>query len=230
VARTFVTKTKLLVNDGRGLGHTLKTFTSELKPLLLVLGSNQGGFLKRHLLGSVSDYLQHHARCPVMIVKNDRRGFVKHRKAHHVAIALDHNVHSDHCVDWFLREANLPKESLMVLLHVIPDAAAKPEARKFLASFKPKCMESQKDWNMKSGLVFFRDKKPSESLIKYCRDYDVDLLVVASKGKQQIARQIKGSMCDYAVHNFEGDVLVFRDWRTKILGAGSLAAVDDVPI
>ncbi|CAA6654391.1 unnamed protein product [Spirodela intermedia] len=36
---------------------------------LLVMGSHGYGFVKRALLGSVSDYCIHHAKCPVLIVK-----------------------------------------------------------------------------------------------------------------------------------------------------------------
>uniref|UniRef100_A0A453LSU0 UspA domain-containing protein n=1 Tax=Aegilops tauschii subsp. strangulata TaxID=200361 RepID=A0A453LSU0_AEGTS len=48
----------------------------EMRADLLVLGSRGLGMIKRALLGSVSDYLAHHACCPVLIVKPPN-------KAHH---------------------------------------------------------------------------------------------------------------------------------------------------
>ncbi|KAF0915166.1 hypothetical protein E2562_034078 [Oryza meyeriana var. granulata] len=41
----------------------------EMRADLLVLGSRGLGKIKRAFLGSVSDYLVHHACCPVLVVK-----------------------------------------------------------------------------------------------------------------------------------------------------------------
>ncbi len=45
------------------------TVASEEVPDLLVLGSRGLGSLERLMLGSVSDYVVHHASCPVMVVR-----------------------------------------------------------------------------------------------------------------------------------------------------------------
>jgi nucleotide-binding universal stress UspA family protein len=43
--------------------------SGEIKPDLLILGSRGLGNLERLMLGSVSDYVVHHAPCPVLIVR-----------------------------------------------------------------------------------------------------------------------------------------------------------------
>ncbi|KAM7261769.1 hypothetical protein ACFE04_020846 [Oxalis oulophora] len=54
----------------------------ELHVDLLVVGSRGLGRIKRAWLGSVSDYLTHHSKCPVLIVKPPKE--ISERKSEHV--------------------------------------------------------------------------------------------------------------------------------------------------
>ena len=38
---------------------------------VLVIGSSGKNWLRRHFGGSVSDYVTHHAPCPVMLIRHD---------------------------------------------------------------------------------------------------------------------------------------------------------------
>ncbi|KAJ3043569.1 hypothetical protein HDV00_004669 [Rhizophlyctis rosea] len=80
----------LLKKAGRKLGHPKFTLTllsthgdprdeliakvNALHVDLIVMGSRGHGALKRTLIGSVSDYVVHHASCPVTIVKPEKVG------------------------------------------------------------------------------------------------------------------------------------------------------------
>ncbi|KAJ3043435.1 hypothetical protein HDV00_005133 [Rhizophlyctis rosea] len=84
---------ELLKRHGRGLVEKKLSFTllstqgdpreeiiakiEALKIDLVVMGSRGRGALKRSLLGSVSDYVIHHAKCPVTIVKSNEHGSEK---------------------------------------------------------------------------------------------------------------------------------------------------------
>lgn len=52
-------------------GETLKDFAEANKMDLVIVGSRGLGFLKRQFIGSVSDYLIHHLKCSVLVVKDD---------------------------------------------------------------------------------------------------------------------------------------------------------------
>ncbi|KAI9475789.1 MAG: hypothetical protein EXX96DRAFT_485306 [Benjaminiella poitrasii] len=52
-------------------GETLKDFAEANKVDLVIVGSRGLGFIKRQFIGSVSDYLIHHLKCSVLVVKDD---------------------------------------------------------------------------------------------------------------------------------------------------------------
>ncbi len=49
-------------------GHAIVALARELQPDLIVLGSEHKGFFARLFTGSVSEYVTHHATCPVLVV------------------------------------------------------------------------------------------------------------------------------------------------------------------
>ena len=57
-----------LVSASDNPGHAIVEIAKELHPDLIVLGRDTKGFFLRLFSGSVSDYVVHHAPCPVLIV------------------------------------------------------------------------------------------------------------------------------------------------------------------
>ena len=61
---------RLVPNDER-TGAAIDRVASEMKADVLVVGASGKGWLSRLFGGSVSDYVAHHAPCPVMLVRHD---------------------------------------------------------------------------------------------------------------------------------------------------------------
>jgi nucleotide-binding universal stress UspA family protein len=60
-----------LVPDDEATGAALVRVAHEMDADVLVIGSSGKNWLSRHFGGSVSDYVAHHAPCPVMLIRHD---------------------------------------------------------------------------------------------------------------------------------------------------------------
>lgn len=60
-----------LVPDDETAGAAIVRAASEIRADVLVVGSSGKGWLSRLFKGSVSDYVAHHAPCPVMLIRHD---------------------------------------------------------------------------------------------------------------------------------------------------------------
>jgi nucleotide-binding universal stress UspA family protein len=60
-----------LVPDDDKAGTVIVRVASEMNADVLVVGSSNKGWLSRLFGGSVSDYVAHHAPCPVMLIRHD---------------------------------------------------------------------------------------------------------------------------------------------------------------
>jgi nucleotide-binding universal stress UspA family protein len=60
-----------LVPDDEATGSVIVRVAGETKADVLVVGSSSKGWLSRLFGNSVSDYVAHHAPCPVMLIRHD---------------------------------------------------------------------------------------------------------------------------------------------------------------
>ncbi len=60
-----------LVPDDESTGAALVRVAHEMNADVLVIGSSDKSWLRRHFGASVSDYVAHHAPCPVMLIRHD---------------------------------------------------------------------------------------------------------------------------------------------------------------
>ncbi len=60
-----------LVPDDEKAGSVIVRVAGEMDADVLVVGSSSKGWLSRLLGSSVSDYVAHHAPCPVMLIRHD---------------------------------------------------------------------------------------------------------------------------------------------------------------
>ena len=60
-----------LIPDDETTGLVIVRVASEMNADVLVIGSSSKGWLSRLFGASVSDYVTHHAPCPVMLIRHD---------------------------------------------------------------------------------------------------------------------------------------------------------------
>ena len=60
-----------LIPDDETTGAAVVRAAHDMDADVLVIGSSSKNWLSRHFGGSVSDYVAHHAPCPVVLVRHD---------------------------------------------------------------------------------------------------------------------------------------------------------------
>jgi len=201
----------LISKEGAGVG--IRDYTKEVNPKLLLMASSNSNSLKHRLVGGVTDYCGRFCTSPVLVIKKDRRSDIKtnREKIVHVAIAVDTSGPGDSAVNWFLSSAALSNASTLVIVHAVTKPNDKPRARQFLSSYQDRCVASKKEYTMKSGLVYFKGKNIPESIVKYCRDYSVDLLILAPHQHEGI--KLTGSCAECIARIIDCDILTWKSTK-----------------
>jgi len=201
-----IVSTRLLTCQGN-VGKTLKNFTSSLKQTMLVIGCTQRNW-------KVIDYCVQWCECPVMVVKRDYSHHAPKQPI--LSLAMDVNVHCDRAFTWLLKQADLPNNSQLYVVHITPKKSDKPDARRFLAALKPKCLESKRLYSMASALVTYDRGTVPHGIIKFCHDKAVATLIIANKGEAPRWRGFfSSSITEECLRSSFLDILVWMDNQTR---------------
>jgi len=174
---------------------------------MLVLGSTKQKW-------NVIDYCVRRCECPVVVVQRDYAIYNPIRPV--VSLAMDVNVHCDRAFTWLLKKADLPDNSQLYVVHITPKKTDKPDARRFLASLKPKCIESKRLYSMASALVSYNRGTIPDGIVRFCHDKEVATLIIAAKGDTPRLR-LSSSITDECLRNSSVDIIVWQDDQTRRL-------------
>jgi len=205
-AKTVSTR---LLTRHKSVARTLKEYVANLREPMLVLGSTKQKW-------GVIDYCARRCECPVVVVQRDYSIYNPVRPV--VALAMDVNVHCDRAFAWILKKADLPENSQLYVVHITPKKTDKPDARRFLASLKPKCVESKRLYSMASALVSYNRGTIPDGVVRFCHDKEVATLFIAAKGDTSRLR-LSNSITDDCLRNSSVDIIVWKDDQTRRLAS-----------
>ncbi len=63
---------KFRMEGGMKPGHVVVQAAADEKATMIVMGTRGMGTVRRTILGSVSDYVMHHAHCPVIVCRRNK--------------------------------------------------------------------------------------------------------------------------------------------------------------
>lgn len=204
---------------GRPDAHIVKV-GEEMGAGLLVVGSRGIGFMRRALLGSVSESAVHHAHCPVLVVRprEDGESFLGNK----ILVSTDDSEEARMAVDTAieLAEATGAELHLVHALTVEPPMPypypkerweeslekAKKKARNFVE-------EQAEQIKAKAGIEVQPHLEfglPGHEIVELGEELDAGLVIVGSRGLGGIRRAQMGSVSDAVLRHAHSPVLVVR--------------------
>jgi nucleotide-binding universal stress UspA family protein len=198
----------------RELGHPVEAIVDTAESTatdLIVLGSRGLGTWNALLLGSVSEGVFHHARCPVLIVRGQQAPFAK------ILLASDGSAGAFLATQAAGALARKSAAELTVLnvvdppgalsLALRPDhAAADARAREIVAS-RVRAMAGEAD----CGFTFRQESgHPAQEIVRFADENGFPLIVIGSRGMGALKSIAVGSVSNRVAHHAHCSVLVVR--------------------
>jgi nucleotide-binding universal stress UspA family protein len=180
---------------------------------LVVMGSRGMGAWKSAILGSVSDGVAHHARCPVLIVRGEYHGL------HHLLVGSDGSQAADKATAMALKLA-AGFEAELTILNVFESLATYPgvlsddldpelyaERVRVAVDRRVQCLAEGADANYK---LIQEAGHPAQTIVKFADENRTDLIVMGNRGMGPFKSLLLGSVSDRVLHHAHCPVLIVR--------------------
>lgn len=222
---------------------TLMKLAAKRNGRMIVMAAHGRGAFTRALLGSVADEIIRQSDIPVLVCRrkpgNDVtvgcEGF------RHVLVALDGSARAESVLTYALASAGSAARYTLLRVRVPGDVmgfafyaasierdslAEEEKHTREADELERKAKELRHEGYTVHELVTY-DAEPSRAILKYSRDHDVDLIALASHGRQGLQRMLHSSVSARVVHGFDGAVLIYTPRApTAVSGEGSAPALE----
>jgi nucleotide-binding universal stress UspA family protein len=189
---------------------------------LIVIGSRGVGFMRRALLGSVSESTVHHAHCPVLVVRprEDDESLLGKR----ILVATDDSEEAKMALEAAVELA----EATGAELHLVHALTIEPplpypypyaterweesleKAKKKARSFVEDQAEKIKAESGIAAQTHLKFGLPGHEIVELGEELDAGLVIVGSRGLGGIRRAQMGSVSDAVLRHVHSPVLVVR--------------------
>ena len=189
---------ELMVLEGRAPDLIL-SFAHERKADLIVMGTHGRRGFDRLMLGTTTDRVMRRASCPVMgVCKSPQEEIAASEQSHHahrltrILFCTDFSENSDKALDFAISAAT-EYDAELTLLHVLErtsgsDNQAMATATKQLDKLIP--VEGRGTLNIKTAV---RTGQPYEQIIHASHELQIDLVVMAVRGRGALNLAVFGS-------------------------------------
>ncbi len=215
-------KTDKVIVRGISPPDEILRYAEENDISLIVMGTCGRSALGRFFFGSTAEKVVRHSHCPVLTVLEEPTEFIKMGKYDKILLPTDYSDTSKKAIPWAVSLAE-NHDAELILFHAIEenippqyyaagitsifelDRELKKRASKALDIF----MEEIKGKKLKTKKVVVEGKS-DEEIVKYAKENNIDLVVLASHGHSGIERVLLGSTTERVIRKAPCPVLTIK--------------------
>jgi nucleotide-binding universal stress UspA family protein len=215
----------VLLSDGDVTSHIMETISKE-RIDLIVMGTHGHKGFNRAVMGSVAEYMIHHAVCPVLVASRPPEDIADPDQGaglRTILLATDFSIHSDRALVYALKWG-CEWGSKVVLFHAVEEAAP---AMKGLVELFPEYNPYFEErvaaaWKKIGGMVSeaarswcevvyeIRHGNPKEDILRVAEEKGADLIITGARGAGRSGARW-GSVSSAVVRDGRFPVLVVRE-------------------